>query len=280
MCFCAVHFRGLYGSRTQNTHCSKKFPQLPMSDLGSRDIWGETDPEVPRRPRILHPVELYYLLWQGVGAGSGAHDWPHVRHHRPAGCYRSQTLSELTTAQLQARVRMLEGNVRALTTESNRLDHEKKVHEARLKENHEKIKLNKQLPYLISNVVEVRRCPTVCGVAWRYFTSRFHHIPLLCASSRSGYAVVLPIQILDVPEEDEDSSDWAAMEDTTIRSSKAVVVKTSTRQVGEPVAPNPSVDRAVLCGRPRITHPIYRWWCFGCNRRCTCLSSGWCLPTS
>ena len=52
---------------------------------------------------------------------------------------------------------MLEGNIRALQTESNRLDHEKKVHDHRLKENLEKVKLNKQLPYLISNVVEVRR---------------------------------------------------------------------------------------------------------------------------
>ena len=66
-------------------------------------------------------------------------------------------ISTLTTSQIQARVRMLEGNIRALQTESNRLDHEKKVHDHRLKENLEKVKLNKQLPYLISNVVEVRR---------------------------------------------------------------------------------------------------------------------------
>ena len=39
------------------------------------------------------------------------------------------------------------------------------------------------------------------------------------------------VQVLDAPEEDEDSKDWAAMEDTSLRSTKAVVIKTSTRQV-------------------------------------------------
>ena len=37
--------------------------------------------------------------------------------------------------------------------------------------------------------------------------------------------------MLDAPEEDEDNNDWTAMEDATIRSSKAVVIKTSSRQV-------------------------------------------------
>jgi ATP-dependent 26S proteasome regulatory subunit len=71
--------------------------------------------------------------------------------------------ASLTTQQIQSRVRMLEGNIRALATESSRLEHEKKVHEHRLKENMEKIKLNKQLPFLVSNVVEVRRSCGVCS---------------------------------------------------------------------------------------------------------------------
>ena len=79
---------------------------------------------------------------------------------RPTPCCAQ--LAALTTAQIQARVRMLDGNIRALNTESSRLDHERKVNEARLKENVEKIKLNKQLPYLISNVIEVRRPLGLC----------------------------------------------------------------------------------------------------------------------
>jgi hypothetical protein len=83
---------------------------------------------------------------------------------RPTPCCAQ--LAALTTAQIQARVRMLDGNIRALNTESSRLDHERKVNEARLKENVEKIKLNKQLPYLISNVVEVGLRGSSSDVPW------------------------------------------------------------------------------------------------------------------
>lgn len=66
----------------------------------------------------------------------------------------SQILS-LTTEQIKNRVRILDSNIGVMNTEIHRLDREKKVHEARLKDNGEKIKLNKQLPYLVSNIVEV-----------------------------------------------------------------------------------------------------------------------------
>lgn len=42
-----------------------------------------------------------------------------------------------------------------LRDESNRLTHEKTGLAERVKENHEKIKLNNQLPYLVANIVEV-----------------------------------------------------------------------------------------------------------------------------
>ncbi len=42
-----------------------------------------------------------------------------------------------------------------MTSEMTRLERDRKVHDARLKDNMEKIKLNKQLPFLVSNVVEV-----------------------------------------------------------------------------------------------------------------------------
>jgi hypothetical protein len=86
-------------------------------------------------------------------------------------------LATLTTAQIQNRVRILEGNVRALTAESTRLDHDKKVQEMRLKENMEKVKLNKQLPYLISNVVEV--CGAACAGARSPWTLRDADVRLL-----------------------------------------------------------------------------------------------------
>lgn len=49
----------------------------------------------------------------------------------------------------------MENEIRVLRDESNRLTHEKAGLAERVKENHEKIKLNNQLPYLVGNIVEV-----------------------------------------------------------------------------------------------------------------------------
>ena len=43
-----------------------------------------------------------------------------------------------------------------MKSEVVRLQHEQTAMRERIKDNKEKIKLNKQLPYLVSNVIEVR----------------------------------------------------------------------------------------------------------------------------
>ena len=53
------------------------------------------------------------------------------------------------------RTRLLENEIRVLRDDNNRLTHEKAGLAERVKDNHEKIKLNKQLPYLVANVVEL-----------------------------------------------------------------------------------------------------------------------------
>jgi len=52
-------------------------------------------------------------------------------------------------------IKLFDNNIRAMRNEEKRLGHEIKGAQARIKENQEKIKLNKQLPYLVSNIVEV-----------------------------------------------------------------------------------------------------------------------------
>lgn len=89
------------------------------------------------------------------------------------------------------RVRLLENEIRVLRDDSNRLTHEKAGLADRIKENHEKIKLNNQLPYLVGNIVE----------------------------------------ILDMDLEDEDEEDGAVSYlEASGKKSKCVVLRTSTRQ--------------------------------------------------
>jgi len=60
-----------------------------------------------------------------------------------------------TDDEIANRIKLFDSNVRAMKNEEKRLGHEIKNIQARIKENQDKIKLNKQLPYLVSNIVEV-----------------------------------------------------------------------------------------------------------------------------
>lgn len=66
-----------------------------------------------------------------------------------------QEICELDTNSLQQRILLIENETRVLKQEHSRLQHQIQGLSERLKDFNEKIKLNKQLPYLVSNVVEV-----------------------------------------------------------------------------------------------------------------------------
>jgi len=63
---------------------------------------------------------------------------------------RSMTLSEL-----RQRIHLLDNDIRVMRSDIQRITHESHAQRDRIKENMEKVKVNKQLPYLVGNVVEV-----------------------------------------------------------------------------------------------------------------------------
>eukprot|EP00954_Amorphochlora_amoebiformis_P006844 534317-Amorphochlora_amoeboformis.AAC.1 len=101
-----------------------------------------------------------------------------------------QQLAKWTVEQIKRRSNILHDNARILKIEVSRLTLENKNIEAKIKENQEKIKMNKQLPYLVANVIE----------------------------------------ILDLNEDEKEQEDGANVDLNSVRNDKCVVVKTSTRQ--------------------------------------------------
>lgn len=93
-----------------------------------------------------------------------------------------------------------------MKSETMRLQHEQNVMKEKIRDNSEKIKQNKVLPYLVGNVVEVRTCMRRC-------------IDLIYCS---------PLQILDVDPDGEEEG--AAQDLDSMRKGKCAVIKTSTRQ--------------------------------------------------
>ena len=66
-----------------------------------------------------------------------------------------QELSTLSQSEISSRCVLLENEIRIMKSEIMRLHHEQVSMNERLQDNMEKIKLNKQLPYLVSNIVEL-----------------------------------------------------------------------------------------------------------------------------
>ena len=64
-------------------------------------------------------------------------------------------LENSSLEDVQMRQRLLENEIRVLRDESNRLALDLQGDKEKVKENFEKIKMNKQLPYLVGNVVEI-----------------------------------------------------------------------------------------------------------------------------
>lgn len=115
----------------------------------------------------------------------------------PAAAQESMPVDDevmnMRTEDIKTRNRLLDNDIRVMKSEIMRLQHEAATMKERLQDNLEKIKLNKQLPYLVANIVEVLEMN---------------------------------------PEEDaDDENDGAANDESTSCKGKCAVVKTSTRTV-------------------------------------------------
>ncbi|GCE98883.1 26S proteasome regulatory subunit 6A [Zygosaccharomyces mellis] len=66
-----------------------------------------------------------------------------------------QEILGLSTQELQTRSKLLDNEVRIFRSELQRLGHENNVMLEKIKDNKEKIKNNRQLPYLVANIVEI-----------------------------------------------------------------------------------------------------------------------------
>jgi len=97
---------------------------------------------------------------------------------------------KMSTEEIISRIRLLDNEVKIMKSEIMRVSHEQQAMKDKIKENTEKIKVNKTLPYLVSNVIE----------------------------------------LLDVDPEDQPEEDGANVDLDSQRKGKCAVIKTSTRQ--------------------------------------------------
>lgn len=100
----------------------------------------------------------------------------------------------MSTNELRQRIRLLDNEIRIMRSDIQRITHESRGQRDRITENLEKVKLNKQLPYLVGNVVEVLEPDAEDGL------------------------------------EAEDEEDGATADADAQRNTRSAVIRTSTRQ--------------------------------------------------
>merc|ERR1739848_606768 len=64
-------------------------------------------------------------------------------------------VKKMSTDEITARARLLDNEIRFLRVDIMRIQHEMQTQKDKIEENTEKIKVNKTLPYLVSNVIEI-----------------------------------------------------------------------------------------------------------------------------
>ena len=61
----------------------------------------------------------------------------------------------MSISELRQRIHLLSSDIRVMKSDVQRITHESRGQRDRIRENLEKVKVNKQLPYLVANVVEL-----------------------------------------------------------------------------------------------------------------------------
>lgn len=61
----------------------------------------------------------------------------------------------MSTSELRQRIMLLDNDIRVMKSDVQRIAHESRAQKERIRENIEKVKMNKQLPYLVGNVIEI-----------------------------------------------------------------------------------------------------------------------------
>ncbi|KAF2665828.1 26S protease regulatory subunit 6A [Microthyrium microscopicum] len=123
---------------------------------------------------------------EGVGGDDEMKDAPEEKEEE----ILDDEILTLSTRDIVARRRLLENELRIMKSEFQRLSHEKSTMNEKIKDNMDKIENNRQLPYLVGNVVE----------------------------------------ILDLDVDEEAAEEGANIDLDATRIGKSAVIKTSTRQ--------------------------------------------------
>ena len=137
----------------------------------------------------------------------------------------------MSISELRQRTHLINNDIRVMKSDVQRITHDSRGQRERIRENQEKVKLNKQLPYLVANVVEVLEPDAEDGKLVMINLLMSFSIVL---SEYEAYTWHLTLEIFlkttvsGMEEEETEAGD--ARDPEAERKTRSAVVRTSTRQ--------------------------------------------------
>lgn len=121
---------------------------MSANDLEGDDIWGDGSGDPPKK------------LPDGEGGDGGGESKEESKEEAepqqpPQPEVEDEETRHMTIGELKQRIHLINNDIRIMKSDVTRINHESRAQRDRIRENQEKVKLNKQLPYLVANVVEV-----------------------------------------------------------------------------------------------------------------------------
>jgi len=105
---------------------------MSSNDLEGDDIWGDSS-----------------------GGGEESKEESKSEEAAPEPDPEDDETRTMSNIELRQRIHLLSNDIRVMRSDVQRITHESRGQRDRIRENQEKVKINKQLPYLVANVVEI-----------------------------------------------------------------------------------------------------------------------------
>lgn len=97
-------------------------------------------------------------IWGDSGGGTAAAATPDAEGGEAKEVEQpveDEETRHMSIGELRQRIHLLNNDIRVMKSDVQRITHESRAQRDRIRDNQEKVKLNKQLPYLVANVVEI-----------------------------------------------------------------------------------------------------------------------------
>ncbi|KAG7342851.1 proteasome-activating nucleotidase [Nitzschia inconspicua] len=118
---------------------------MSANDLEGDDIWGDDNNNTNNNNNNADESKQEESKTAEAGTSTAA-DQSELE---------DEETRHMSVGELRQRIHLLNNDIRVMKSDVQRITHESRAQRDRIKDNQEKVKLNKQLPYLVANVVEI-----------------------------------------------------------------------------------------------------------------------------